>query len=207
MATLSIAFSPHDATEPKKAELYHQGVHDHIKPHFWKPDLKSLKKLKDIIAVNPASKPKNLLVGTIDRPSVANIHPSLGNLNTVGYYRRSFLKNNDLSLGDIFKLEESVKERFFSSTSLSSKDAHITIQTSFMKEQQCQWIDTGFQSDSIHGFVVDTKFQDINVTFTSGKCKILNRNVPIAISIMFDIARALQEALFGFSEILCIQNF
>ncbi|ORZ12157.1 hypothetical protein BCR41DRAFT_356618, partial [Lobosporangium transversale] len=162
-------------------ELYHQGVHDHIKPHFWKPGLKSLKKLKDIIAVNPASKPKDLLVGTIDRPSVANIHPSLGNLNTVG---------------DIFKLEESVKERFFRSTSLSSEDAHtcITIQISFMKEQQCQWIDTGFQSDSIHGFVIDTKFQDINVTFTH-------------IDNVWDIAGALQEALFGFSEILCIQNF
>jgi len=40
------------------------------------------------------------------------------------------------------------------------------------------------QSDSIHGWIIDNKHNDMNLTITSTYCMMIKRTVPVLISVM-----------------------
>lgn len=81
------------------------------------------------------------------------------------------------------------------SSSIGKHDGHISFQTDFMKEQAAM-AKTCMQSDSVHGFIYDDHFQDINVTFTSAFCPVIQRMVPVVISVMFGKTQSHYQAHF-----------
>ena len=117
---------------------------------------------------------------------MTTLHASFHNKDRVGYYRRKTLKpfstgNSITALLNLF-----IDEKFIRSVSLDPKDAHVTLQTDDMINQIKNCRNSPFQSDSIHKMVLDENFPgEINITFTSMLDIILERTVPICISIMY----------------------
>ena len=73
-----------------------------------------------------------------------------------------------------------------------------------MKERAAA-LESGFQTDSVHGFIEDLHFDEVNVTFTSAFCPIIQRTIPMVLSIMFGkISIPLQSTFSRFSKSLDI---
>lgn len=67
---------------------------------------------------------------------------------------------------------------------MAAEDGHVSIQTQFIRDRVSEVLQTCLQTDSVHGIVSEPEFSDINVTFTTGRCPILNRTFPVLISIL-----------------------
>ncbi|KAI8350229.1 hypothetical protein B0O80DRAFT_500822 [Mortierella sp. GBAus27b] len=69
------------------------------------------------------------------------------------------------------------------SSSIETENAHLTLQSEFMANL-ARTPGGCLQSDSVHGFVHCPPVDDVNVTFTSRFCTVLQRTVPVLISFM-----------------------
>eukprot|EP00474_Spongospora_subterranea_P007818 CRZ08276.1 hypothetical protein [Spongospora subterranea] len=88
------------------------------------------------------------------------------------------------------------------SSSITSVNGHVSIQTEFMKTRACD-LESSMQTDSVHGFVQDIHFEEVNVTFTSAYCPIIQRTIPLVISIMFGKSQYHYKAHF----LVLLQSF
>jgi len=166
----------------------HYGIHNHARPVWKSLNGTATQKLRDVVQLNPSITPKELQVGTIARNPIMEMKDceALNNLSFLAGKRRRILKETRIesTLGGLASLENNLKGDFMVSSSVGGKDGHISIQTPWMKQRASEM--TGcMQSDSIHSFVHDSHFTDVNVTFTSAFCPVINRTVPILISIMY----------------------
>lgn len=131
------------------------------------------------------------------RKSTSDIHPIYTNLDRVAYERGNILKGT--TIGATFSALAAFEEQhglvLIRSSSVSKRDGHISIQTDFMMHQAAT-TETCMQSDSIHGFVTDDHFHDVNVTFTSVFCPTIQRTVPLLISILFGKTQAHYQVHF-----------
>ena len=69
--------------------MTHRGVHGHPKPPPIRPPPSLQYELKQKVLHAPGTRPKQLLTGSHFTESVREIHPSLSNLDRLGYMRRS----------------------------------------------------------------------------------------------------------------------
>lgn len=191
LATLKIV---HDA---ETVHLTHKGFHNHAMPHPVRANIESKKQLETLVKTAREVHPKQLLLGSMTRETASNIHPVYANLDRLAYERGKILKGT--SIGATFSAMTAFEEQqgivMIRSSSISRHDGHISFQTDFMKEQAAT-TKTCMQSDSVHGFIFDDHFQDINVTFTSTFCPIIQRTVPVVISIMFGKTQGHYQAHF-----------
>ncbi|KAI8605087.1 hypothetical protein EDD21DRAFT_440617 [Dissophora ornata] len=63
----------------------------------------------------------------------------------------------------------------------------MSIQTAFMMERTLD-IETCMQNDSVYGFINDMSHGEVNVTFTSAYCPVIQNTMPLVISIIFETA-------------------
>ena len=169
----------------KIVRLQHFGWHQHSRPHPIKPDVQGRNKLYDIVRTAPEAIPKRLQVGTKTRPPVTDLHPSFFNLDRLAYHRNKLLKKETTrtTLGSIANFEKSMNIQCMVSSSMKEEDGHITVQTPFMKERLMAR-ESSLQTDSVEGFILDDNCPAINLAITSGHCLLLNRHIPLLISIL-----------------------
>jgi len=175
----------------------HKGFHNHALPHPVRADIESKKRLATLVKTASEVLPKQLMMGSMTRESVRNIHPLFSNLDRVAYERAKILK--DTSIGETFSAMTAFEEQrgmiIIRSSSISNHDGHISIQTDFMKQKAAS-IKTCMQSDSVHGFILDDHFHDVNVTFTTALCPVIQRTIPLVITIMFGKTKIHYQAHF-----------
>eukprot|EP00474_Spongospora_subterranea_P006321 CRZ06779.1 hypothetical protein [Spongospora subterranea] len=119
--------------------------------------------------MGPEIKPKQLLLGTATREPAGKIHVAFNNLDRLANQRRK-IKNQTSMLSSISMLatfESNIGAKFFRSSCLDVENGHIVMQSDFMMNPVKQNL-SPLESDSIHGFIVDDYFAEVNVTFTSG---------------------------------------
>ena len=140
------------------------------------------KKFREIVMIAPEVCPKNLVIETATRPSVTALHPAYSNLDRTASSRRKILK--EASLKTTFEVLASFENQIspqtslIQSSSIQSLNGHICLQTWFMKERAAA-LESGFQTDSVHGFIEDLHFAEVNVTFISAFCPIIQRTIPM----------------------------
>jgi len=93
-------------------------------------------------------------------------------------------------------LESELGNKFIQSSSIAGGDGHISIQMAFFLQEYIPTLKEGMQSDSVHGWVVDPHFNDVNITFTSTHCSVIERTVPVLISVMYGKSADHYEAHF-----------
>ena len=156
-------------TTLKSITFFHQGTHNHQRPHSARPDLESLKEFTKLVKTAPEIKPKGLQMGTASREPLANMHPSFGNLGRTAYLqskiKKTFLATS--CMGQIANFEKNVNVDIIVSSSLERHNAHISLQTSMLKQRLLER-QSPLQTDSIEGFVVDQDNPNINLCITSG---------------------------------------
>lgn len=171
--------------------LEHTGVHTHVHPHPIRPEFSSKLEFEKIVRTASEVKPKSLLIGTRTRRPVSDLHPAFNNLDRTAYLRKKVLRpfDNGSTIGNIANFESEMGVKLFKSSGFQSQNGHIVMQTRFM-EDLLRTSSCPLETDSIHGFVLDDHFTDVNVTFTSGFDGIIGRTVPYVISILFGKSRA-----------------
>lgn len=164
----------------------HHGFHNHPKPHEVRPDVMSKRKAIKIFHIAQEVGPKQLVIGNDSGPSIGKIHHKLNNLSVVTRIRSASFKTKTGrgTLGDLAKLQVDHEDNFIKSISFAQGLAHISIQTSAIAKYTSD-LSTPMQSDSVHGFVVDSNFTDVNTTFTSCWSPPIQWNLPLLISIIF----------------------
>jgi hypothetical protein len=131
------------------------------------------------VKIAPEVQPKRLLIGSTTRPPVSDLHPSLSNLDRTAYLRRKVLKgaNTGSTFERLATFEQQMGITLFRSVSFNQHDGHLCIQTDFMTQHTMECTDC-MQSDSVHGFITDDHFKEVNVTFTSAYCPVIQRTIP-----------------------------
>lgn len=179
-ATLKVVTTPSN-----HIRLHHYGCHKHPKPHPIRPTPAARKLFETIVRNGPEVKPKSLQIGTGTRPPISDVHGAFGNLDRIAYYRAKVLKQSThrSTVGNIANFENAMKLSCIVSSSLRMDDGHIVMQTDFMRERS-EEKESSLQTDSIEGFVVDEHCPAINLAVTSAYCSVLNRNIPLLVSIL-----------------------
>ena len=165
--------------------MIHVGIHNHRAPHPIRPTLTAKKQFKNLVLVAPEVKPKQLLIGTPGRAPIGELHPSYNHLDRVGNQRRVELKkvNPTSSIGMLAAFELRIGCNIIYSSGFKKNDGHITCITEFQHE--ClQNLRSSLQTDTIEGFVADKDCPNANVTMTAAVNVVLNRNIPVVISIL-----------------------
>lgn len=164
----------------------HEGFHNHAKPHPFRPDFISKTKLIEMVRAAPEIRPKSMQLGTAGRVSVTKIHKAYGHLDRTAAIRRNALKDitPKSTLGSLATWEQQMEQDMIQSSSIGHRVGHICIQTAFMRDR-AKSVDCCMQSDSVHGFISDDHFKEINVTFTSIYCQIVRRTIPLVITVLF----------------------
>ena len=162
------------------------GTHNHPKPHPMRPTSAAIKDLSVIVKVSPSLTQNGLKIGTPTQPSVTTFHPAFHNKDIVAYHRRKILKASSMesTFTSILNLNKDIT--FIRSSSLESDAAHITLQTEDMIQQLSESRNCPFQTDSVHDMVSDMNYDgEINVTFTSMFDIIIQRTIPVCVSIVY----------------------
>ncbi|KAF9574726.1 hypothetical protein EC968_005731 [Mortierella alpina] len=177
--------------------IKHSGFHNHAIPHAVHPSLEGRQEFLTMVRTAPEVHPKQLVNGTMTRKPVSTIHPLYANKDRVGYERSKILRGTSIassfSAMAAFELEHNIV--MIRSSSISNHNGHITIQTAFMK-QQTATVQTCMQSDSVHGFIIDDHYSDVNLTFTSAFCPVIQRTVSLVVSIMLGKTQVHYQAHF-----------
>ena len=168
--------------------IYHFGEDSHAKTHTIRPDAGARLKFRDAILTAPEVRHKNQVVGSATRPSVTELHPAFSNLDRTANIRRNILRHathqTTLEVLASFEKQMSKGKSIIQSSIIQSVNGHISIQTEFMAARAAT-LESGMQTDSVHGFVRDIHFDEINVTFTSAYCPTIQRTIPLLLSILF----------------------
>jgi hypothetical protein len=156
-------------TATRTVDFQHFGFHNHSKPHPIRPTAEAKRRFRDIVTVAPEISPKKLLIGTITRAPLAEVHQSFQNLSRTAYHRQRILKGNHStypSLEFVASFEKNMNVKLFCSTCMEREGGHISMQTEHMAGWALE-IRSPMQTDSVHGFIEDPNFDEINVTVTS----------------------------------------
>ncbi|KAF9553368.1 hypothetical protein EC968_010512, partial [Mortierella alpina] len=147
--------------------FFHKGHHEHVKPSA-PIDITSLARAREIIKNAPESSPKSLQQGTASRIALTEIHSSFANLDRLATFRRKVLSDTrpKSTLSGLATWEQQMEARIIQSSCITYDRGHICLQTEFMRDRTAE-VSSCMQSDSVHGFIEDDCFKEINVTFTS----------------------------------------
>jgi len=164
----------------------HYNYHQHRVPLPKRASQDALQYLDTLVSTAPDTRPKHLLHQTEHRNPISQMYPVFRNLSYLRYRRNKVLHKyrNPNNLGQLAAMEEVFGSCFIRSSSIRSFDGHISVQTTFI-QQHCQDLVSSMQSDSVHGIITDDHFADVNVAFTSALCPILQRTIPMIMSILF----------------------
>ena len=150
-------------------------------------DPDSILELEKVVLSAPEAKSIQLKVGMGNRDSVVGIHPSLINIDQIRKERNKILlkgKQVSSSLPDIFDFLK-FEDNFIRKFDVLGKNPHIILQDDDMIKQLSEG-GSPMQTDTVEGFLVEHSMQKIpNLTITSGYDFILERWVPLVISILF----------------------
>lgn len=162
------------------------GHHLHRAPIPLRATQEALDHLEAVVSTASASKPKDLLHETELRMPISAKYRVFRKLSYLRELRRKIIHRNKSpnNIGQLAAMEEILGFCFIRSSSIRSVDGHISIQIPFV-QQHCQDIVSSMQTDSVHGIITDDHFSDINVTITSAYCPVLQRTVPLLMSILF----------------------
>ena len=165
--------------------MIHVGIHNHRAPHPIRATLTAKTQFKKLVLAAPEVKPKQLLIGTPGRAPIGELHSSYNHLDRAGSQRRMELKkvNPTSSIGMLGAFEKRIGCKIIYSSGFNANNGHITCITEF--QQEClQNLCSSLQTDTIEGFVADKECPNANVTMTTAFNCVLNRNVPVVISIL-----------------------
>lgn len=87
------------------------------------------------------------------------------------------------TIGMITDFEKQVGMKIIWSSSLSSEDAHIVLISPFQHELLCERT-SSLQTDSIEAYLVVEFCPNANLAVTSAYCNVLNRHIPLCVSIL-----------------------
>lgn len=165
-------------------EVHHSGVHNHSRPHPIRPDVNAKLRFRDIVRIAPEVCPKSLQIGHSTREPMSSVHPSYNNLDRLAYSRRKILDNSrGATFGQFHAFVKTIARENIASSQMHGPDGHIIFITPFQKEL-LQNHERALQTDSIEGFVLDKYCPTANVTMTTMLCEVINRNVPVCISVL-----------------------
>ena len=185
-ATLKVHVPHRHMDEPVVITFTHVGLHRHPRPPPIRPDGIGRQTLDGVVNIAPELPPKNLQVGTATRKPAPEFHPAYANLDRISNHRRHTISKHapGNTLGDLSAYETELDDDFIQSSSMAQRDQHFSIQTLFFREEYIHTLKECMQSDSIHGWIVDGKHNDVNLTVTSTFCPAIKRTVPVLISVM-----------------------
>lgn len=179
---------PHQYTEdPVIITFVHSGLHQHLRSPPKSADSIGHWMLDSIISIAPELHPKNLQIGTSTCKPATEFHPAYANLDHIRVQRHCTLSKNTPgnTLGDLSAYEAEINNDYILSSSMAWWDHHFSIQTSFFQNEYIQTLKESMQSNSVHGWIVDSKHNDVNLTITSTFCPVIERTVPVLISVMY----------------------
>lgn len=172
-----------------KIVIKHQSIHNHDCPPVSKPDFESKKKFSKIVKLNPAQKPLQLVVGTLNplekNQSVSHLHEAFLNRDRTAYYRRVVLEEMGYSFNgnDFFSSLKTFQSRFSDSlnffSGLQLNKVYLSCCTNF---QLSRLSDTSFFGRTIGGIITDATynfFKNGYLLSSSVYCFLLHRWVPI----------------------------
>lgn len=185
-ATLKVHVPHQHMDEPVVITFTHVGLHQHPRPPPICPDGIGCQTLDGVVNIAPELPPKNLQVGTATRKPAPEFHPAYANLDCISNHRRHTISKHapGNTLGDLSAYEMEIDDDFIQSSSMVRRNQHFLIQTLFFQEEYIHTLKECMQSDSIHGWIVDGKHNDMNLTVTSTFCPAIKRTVPVLISVM-----------------------
>ena len=182
----------HITEEAKKWTITHFGSHNHPRPP-WSGRLNdsALIELQRIVHTAPELTPSQLKQGSSTRKAARDIHPSLNNHQKLSYERgklgvSKFLQKSKSSFINLINYARATDHKLVRKSNIAGEFPHLIFQDDDMEEMMKK--PTGpFQTDSIEGFVVEVSLEDkqINLTITSMFDVLLQRWVPLCISILF----------------------
>jgi hypothetical protein len=172
--------------ENDQITLSHYGTHSHVRPLPKRASLAAKVALKAAVSNSKGSRPKNFLING-DTPSDISLqHNVFRNLGYLRYRRDKVLREaqtrNEIS--ELASLQALLGFAFMRSESTSTYNGHYSIQTDFLREWSSS-ITTELQSDTTYGIISDNIFKNVNVTFTSAFCPVIERTIPVTMTIMF----------------------
>ena len=176
------------------------GKHAHpVPPHSGRlPDL-AQQKLDEFFKVNGSESVQQMILNKDHRSAISIIHPSLHNMNKIHYLKKkaAYKFPQKCSIGDAVAYFTDLSNSLgpmgdiLKSNSVHPRNAHLTM----IDHEASQLIASNnfpFQTDYVHDFIDDSSYSchtqkddEINVTFTSTFDGLLQRAVPVVISIMF----------------------
>ena len=180
-----------------KIEFKHIGKHDHPKPPMKKPSPASLRQLQKTVVQNPDIKPSKLHMGHGTEKPVSDMDEAFCNKDHVGYCRHQILNKKHGpqgirgSMAALMQLAQDLPEKFFHidmGNPAKKIKPVIHMQSKFMRDiLNGEHLSTSFQSDTIEGVVHDLEHLDgqISIHFTSAFDPVLQRWVPVLMSILF----------------------
>jgi hypothetical protein len=164
-------------------EMIHENMHEHPKPPPIRAPPSAHRKFVRSILNAPATRPKQLLVGSSFTDSVRTIHPTYTNLDRLACHRRKALKNAEINAHVHNILEwQAQNPGFIVGSSLGGSDGYIFMQTE-TQLQLCQRFVGPLQTDALESFVEGPGNAVLCVT--SGYVETISRTVPLACTIIF----------------------
>ena len=170
----------------------HFGNHNHPRPP-WSGRLNdsALIELKRIIHTAPELTPLQLRTRSSTRKAAREIHPSLNNHHKLAYERKKLgasqvSQKSKSSYVNLINYARGKNHKLIRKSNIAGEYPHLIFQDDDMQEMMK--VPTGpFQTDSIEGFVEEASLEEkqINLTITSMFDILLQRWVPICISILF----------------------
>ena len=167
-------------------DMFHTGIHEHLKPHPIRATLVAMESLKSVVRIAPELNPKKLLVGTNTRDSMSILHPAFNNLSRLAHHRRNILAETKsrCTIGMLAAFEERMEIKILASSNFSADQGHISLVTPFQSDR-IKELSSSMQTDTIEGFLVDPDCPNANVTMTSAYDIVVDRTIPLVISILF----------------------
>ena len=167
-------------------DMIHSGVHNHRRPHPIRANLTAATTFKEVVLIASEVTAKGLQIGSNGRAPIGELHPAYRNLSRVAMHRRNVLctVTPPSSIGFLAAFEKRMGCKIIHSSGFNAADGHIICISEFMKNVLLKEISTGFQTDTIEGFVLDLHSPNVNVTMTTAFNHVLNRNAPVVISVL-----------------------
>lgn len=172
--------------------VVHFGNHNHPRPPWsGRLDDSALIELQKIINIAPELTPSQLRFGTSTRLAARKIHPSLNNLQKLTYERQKIKgaqvsQRSKSSFVNLINYARGTDHKLIRKSNIAGEFPHLIFQDDDM--QKMMKVPTGpFQTDSIEGFVEELSCEEkqINLTITSIFDMLIQRWVPICISMLF----------------------
>ena len=180
--------------DKKQWLIEHKGSHNHPNPPVTKPSPHAVEQFNEIVTANPSLGPQKLRMGSLTNDSVVALDDAFSTINRVKYLWHKTLGRTPIkaqgihgSIGSLLQFTKDLPEKTFivKAELVKLDEAIITLQSNYMREILHE-ANSGMQSDTVEGVIDDPEFTGtIDVHFTSAYDFILERWVPVLISLIF----------------------